>query len=141
MNTDNPKVRVISVEEAGKMNKNNVAYFTLTDGSVAVVKKDEQNPYKIQKDFSNNNIQSKNNTNPYQNNNNININNGYQIIEAIPVKFCQNPNIRNYSQPEPLYVQPYLNPETICAELESDNYDNEYMGTNQNRAFNQRKMY
>ena len=154
MNTDNPKVRVISLEEAGKMNKNNVAYFTLTDGSVAVVKKDEQNPYKIQQDYSNynqinNNIQSKNNINPnysfckiknsYQNNNNININNGYQIIEAIPVKFCQNPNIRNYSQPEPLYVQPYLNPETICAELESD--DNDYIGTNQNRAFNQRKMY
>ena len=147
MNTDNPKVRVISVEEAGKMNKNNVAYFTLTDGSVAVVKKDEQNPYKIQQDYSNynhinnNTIQPKNNINSYQNNNNININNGYQIIEAIPVKFCQNPNIRNYSQPEPLYVQPYLNPEIICAELESDNYDNEYMGTNQNRAVNQRKMY
>ena len=158
MNTDNPKVRVISLEEAGKMNKNNVAYFTLTDGSVAVVKKDEQIPHKIQQDYSNynqinnnNNIQSKNNINPnysfckiknsYQNNNNININNGYQIIEAIPVKFCQNPNIRNYSQPEPLYVQPYLNPETICAELESDNNDNDYIGTNQNRAFNQRKMY
>ena len=42
MKTSNPKVRVISVEEAGKMNKNNVAYFTLTDGSVAVVKKDAQ---------------------------------------------------------------------------------------------------
>ena len=158
MNTDNPKVRVISLEEAGKMNKNNVAYFTLTDGSVAVVKKDEQIPHKIQQDYSNynqinnnNNIQSKNNINPnyslckiknsYQNNNNININNGYQIIEAIPVKFCQNPNIRSYSQPEPLYVQPYLNPEAICADLESDNYDNDYIGTNQNRAFNQRKMY
>ena len=156
MKRNNPKVRVISVEEAGKMNKNNVAYFTLTDGSVAVVKNNEQKNQNNQKDYSkynqikNNNIQSKINTNPnysvykiknsYQNNNN-NINNGYQIIEAIPVKFCQNPSIRSYAQPEPLYVQPYLNPEIICAEDETDDYDNNYIGNNQNRIFNQRKMY
>ena len=156
MTSNNPKVRVISVEEAGKMNKNNVAYFTLTDGSVAVVKNNEQKNQNNQKDYSkynqikNNNIQSKINTNPnysvykiknsYQNNNN-NINNGYQIIEAIPVKFCQNPSIRSYAQPEPLYVQPYLNPEIICAEDETDDYDNNYIGNNQNRIFNQRKMY
>ena len=156
MKSNNPKVRVISVEEAGKMNKNNVAYFTLTDGSVAIVKNNEQKNQNNQKDYSkynqikNNNIQSKNNNinpnysvykikNSYENNNNIN--NGYQIIEAIPVKFCQNPSIRSYAQPEPLYVQPYLNPEIICAEDETDDYDNNYIGNNQNRIFNQRKMY
>ena len=136
MKSNNPKVRVISVEEAGKMNKNNVAYFTLTDGSVAVVKNNEQKNQNNQKDYSkynqikNNNIQSKINTNPnysvykiknsYQNNN-INEKNGYQIIEAIPVKFCENPQIKNYSQPEPLYVEPYFNPN--ISEVES--YDDE----------------
>ena len=130
MKSNNPKVRVISVEEAGKMNKNNVAYFTLTDGSVAIVKNNEQKNQNNQKDYSKYN-QIKNN----------NINNGYQIIEAIPVKFCQNPSIRSYAQPEPLYVQPYLNPEIICAEDETDDYDNNYIRNNQNRIFNQRKMY
>ncbi len=136
MKTSNPKVRVISVEEAGKMNKNNVAYFTLTDGSVAVVKKDAQKNRKINNDYSNLKYN--------QINNNINNNNkGYQIIEAIPVKFCCNPNMRNYSQPQPLYVKPYLNPEIICAEVENDNYgdNNNFTYQNQNRAFNQRKMY
>ena len=136
MKTSNPKVRVISVEEAGKMNKNNVAYFTLTDGSVAVVKKDAQKNRKINNDYSNLKYN--------QINNNINNNNkGYQIIEAIPVKFCCNPNMRNYSQPQPLYVKPYLNPEIICSEVENDNYgdNNNFTYQNQNRAFNQRKMY
>ena len=45
MNTNNPKVKVISVEEAGKMDKNNVAYFTLNDGTVAIVKKDDQKSF------------------------------------------------------------------------------------------------
>ena len=136
MKTSNPKVRVISVEEAGKMNKNNVAYFTLTDGSVAVVKKDAQKNRKINNDYSNLKYN--------QINKNINNNNkGYQIIEAIPVKFCCNPNMRNYSQPQPLYVTPYLNPEIICAEVENDNYgdNNNFTYQNQNRAFNQRKIY
>ena len=134
MKTNNPKVRIISVEEAGKMDKNNVAYFTLTDGSVAVVKKNVPKNQKINNDYSKYN----------QINNNISNNNGYKIIEAIPVKFCQNPNIRNYAQPEPLYVKPYLNPEIIYAGDESDNYENNnhnYMNNNQYRAFNQRKMY
>ena len=43
MNKNNPKVKVISVKEASKMNKNNIAYFTLTDGTVAIVQKGEQN--------------------------------------------------------------------------------------------------
>ena len=33
------KVRIISLKEAADVNKKNVAYFTLTDGTVAVVKK------------------------------------------------------------------------------------------------------
>ena len=38
---DNSKnVRVVSLKEAADINKKNVAYFTLTDGSVAVVKKE-----------------------------------------------------------------------------------------------------
>lgn len=36
------KVRVISLKEAADINKKNVAYFTLTDGTVAVVKKESQ---------------------------------------------------------------------------------------------------
>ena len=160
MNKNNPKVKVISVKEAGKMNKNNIAYFTLTDGTVAVVQKDEQKKqeeikgeensvyqkYKKNKQINQinqiNNIQPKHNINSnyevfkiknsYQNNNNNNYhninylnNNGYQIIEAIPVKFCENPKIRNFSQPEPVYVQPYLNPDIIYADFQfNDNMNN-----------------
>ena len=188
MNIKNPKVRVISTKEAKDINKTDVAYLTMTDGTVAVVKKDEQNnpqnnpkssiyqKYKLKKNENNinnytninnannnkkiedrvidtkykinlnNNMNSninKNNINiPQINNNNINninitskqnyenkniinrvyenriitnrVNNNienskYQIIEAIPVKFCENPEIRNFYQPEPLYVQPYFN--------------------------------
>ena len=36
------KVRIISLKEAADVNKKNVAYFTLTDGTVAVVKKDDK---------------------------------------------------------------------------------------------------
>ena len=162
MNTNNPKVKVISVEEAGKMDKNNVAYFTLNDGTVAIVKKDDQkipnaelvnevsnknSIYQDYKQIKNNNIQQNNNINSNysimkiknSNQNNININNqnlnqnntDYQIIEAIPVKFCENPEMmKNYSQP-PLYVQPYLNPEIIFSEVEND-YDNNYYPGNNN---------
>ena len=151
MNKNNPKVKVISVKEASKMNKNNIAYFTLTDGTVAVVQKDEQNKQeeihgsknsiyqKYKKTNQINNIQPKPNINSnykvfkvknsYQNNNynNYNNNNGYQIIEAIPVKFCENPQVRNFSQPEPLYVQPYLNPDIIFTDYQSnDNMGNNY---------------
>ena len=165
MNNNNPKVRVISIKELEKINKNNVAYFTLTDGTVAVLKKDDQkkqsdinnnnnnipkniisnpNYYSNQINSNNKNIPSKNNLNQNysiykiknsnQNsniNNNINEKSGYQIIEAIPVKFCENPEMmKNYSQP-PLYVQPYLNPEIIFSEIESD-YDNNYYPGNNN---------
>jgi hypothetical protein len=189
MNIKNPKVRVISTKEAKDINKTDVAYLTMTDGTVAVVKKDEQNnpqnnpkssiyqKYKLKKNENNinnytninnannnkkieenrvidtkykinlnnniNNNINKNNIHIPQinnkNNNNINItskqnyenkniinrvyenriitnrvnnnieNSKYQIIEAIPVKFCENPEIRNFYQPEPLYVQPYFN--------------------------------
>ena len=40
MSDKTEKIRVISLKEAADINKKNVAYFTLTDGSVAVVKKD-----------------------------------------------------------------------------------------------------
>ena len=96
MNTNNPKVKVISVEEAGKMDKNNVAYFTLNDGTVAIVKKDDQkipntelvnevsnknSIYQNYKQIKNNNIQQNNNINSNysimkiknSNQNNINI--------------------------------------------------------------------
>ena len=172
MKSKNPKVRVISTKEAGKINKNNVAYYTLTDGTVAVVQnegkeksvnnmqKNETNSNMKYKRFNkynqakNNNIQPKNDSNPdYQiykiknsNQNNININpdnnyvkSGYQIIEAIPVKFCENPSIKNFSEPEPLYVQPYFNPDIIINEVES-NYNNNYV-SNQNKGFYQRKKY
>ena len=167
MNNNNPKVRVISKKELEKINRNNVAYFTLTDGTVAVVKKDnEKNQTEINNNIPkniinpnyygnqiNNNIPQKNNLNQNysiykiknsnQNNNtknNINEKSGYQIIEAIPVKFCENPQKGNYSQPEPLYVQPYLNPEIIFSEVESD-YDNNYYPGNNNYKFNQRNNY
>ena len=167
MNNNNPKVRVISKKELEKINRNNVAYFTLTDGTVAVVKKDnEKNQTEINNNIPkniinpnyygnqiNNNIPQKNNLNQNysiykiknsnQNNNinnNINEKRGYQIIEAIPVKLCENPQKGNYSQPEPLYVQPYLNPEIIFSEVESD-YDNNYYPGNNNYKFNQRNNY
>ena len=57
MNNNNPKVRVISIKELEKINKNNVAYFTLTDGTVAVLKKDDQNK---QPEINNNNNIPKN---------------------------------------------------------------------------------
>ena len=140
MNPNNPKVRIITAKEAEKIDKNKVAYFTLTDGTVAMVKNDDEkninknnfqniNKYNTNQ-INNNNIQSKINLNSnysiqkiknsYQNNN-INEKSGYQIIEAIPVKFCENPQIKNYSQPEPLYVEPYFNPN--ISEVES--YDDE----------------
>ena len=165
MSKNNPKMKVISVKEASKMNKENIAYFTLTDGTVAVVQKDEQNKqeeikgkknsiyqkYKKSNQI-NNNIQPKTNINSnyevfkvknsYQNNNNNyqNINrqnnNGYQIIEAIPVKFCQNPQVRNFSQPEPLYVQPYLNPDIMFTNFQSnDNMSNNYYEINQRKKY------
>ena len=174
MNSNVPKVRYITQEEAEKINKNNVAYFTLTDGTVAIVKKDEQKQQEVNKDNNqkkeeysvyqkykkykqkNDDIQPKNDLNSvykikYSNqNNNIYSNNyeknGYQIIEAIPVKFCQNPQIKNYSEPEPLYVQPYLNPGIIFSENESNN-NGEYYSmnnnfiNNKNIGFNQRKKY
>ena len=136
MNPNNPKVRIITAKEAEKIDKNKVAYFTLTDGTVAMVKNDDEkninknnfqniNKYNTNQ-INNNNIQSKINLNSnysiqkiknsYQNNN-INEKSGYQIIEAIPVKFCENPQIKNYSQPEPLYVEPYFNPNV--SEVES----------------------
>ena len=230
MNYNNPKVRVISTKEAKDINKNNVAYFTLTDGTVAVLKKDEQentkNNQNIQKtpkssiyqkykmknkinsensntsnntssnkkveqnylinknnniiNKNNNNINinnkismnKKNNVNPnininipppkqnYENkniirrfnannnSNNININNNenskYQIIEAIPVKFCENPQIRNYSQPEPLYVQPYFNTEIVFSKIESNNninsgYERNYGMNNNNMKYRFKK--
>ena len=174
MNTNNPKVKVISVEEAGKMDKNNVAYFTLNDGTVAIVKKDDQkipntelvnevsNKNYINQDYKqikNNNIQQNDNINSNysimkiknSNQNNININNqnlnqnntDYQIIEAIPVKFCENPQIKNFSQPEPLYVQPYYNPEIIFSEVQKyDDNDEEqgYYEENQINNINIRNM-
>ena len=167
MSNNNPKVRVISKKELEKINRNNVAYFTLTDGTVAVVKKDnEKNQTEINNNIPKNiinpnyygnqinkNIPQKNNLNQNysiykiknsnQNNNtknNINEKSGYQIIEAIPVKLCENPQKGNYSQPEPLYVQPYLNPEIIFSEVESD-YDNNYYPGNNNYNFNQRNNY
>ena len=171
MNNNIPKVRVISTKDVEKINKSNVAYFTLTDGTVAVVKKDtqekptetknnipqniiNQNYYNYNNQL-NSNIPPKNNlnqnysinkikfSNQYNNiNNNIQEKSGYQIIEAIPVKFCENPQMRNYSQPEPLYVQPYMNPEIIFSEVEPD-YDNNnnYYPGNNNYNFNQRNNY
>ena len=174
MNTNNPKVKVISVKEAGKMDKNNVAYFTLNDGTVAIVKKDDQkipntellnevnnknSIYQKYEQIQNNNIQQNNNINSNysimkiknSNQNNININNqnlnqnntDYQIIEAIPVKFCENPQIKNFSQPEPLYVQPYYNPEIIFSEVQKyDDNDEEqgYYEENQINNINIRNM-
>ena len=242
MNIKNPKVRVISTKEAKDINKTDVAYLTMTDGTVAVVKKDEQNnpqdnqkssiyqKYKLKKNENNiNNYTNINNANnnkrieenrvidtKYRNflnsgksyiylirmlrykinlnnniNNNINKNNihipqinnkninninitskqnyenkniinrvyenriitnrvnnniensKYQIIEAIPVKFCENPQIKNYSQPEPLYVEPYLNPNISEVEYYEDDYipgNNNYVN-NRNIALNQRKNY
>ena len=75
MNTNNPKVKVISVEEAGKMDKNNVAYFTLNDGTVAIVKKDDQ---KIPNTELVNEVNNKNSI--YQNYKQIKNNNIQQII-------------------------------------------------------------
>ena len=76
-----------------------------------------------------------NNNNNYQNINRQN-NNGYQIIEAIPVKFCQNPQVRNFSQPEPLYVQPYLNPDIMFTNFQSnDNMSNNYYEINQRKKY------
>ena len=42
MSNKSKKVRVVSLKEAADINKKNVAFFTLTDGSVAVIKKDEK---------------------------------------------------------------------------------------------------
>ena len=157
-NPNNPKVRFITAKEAEKIDKNNVAYFTLTDGTVAMVKKDDE--INTNNNNNNQNNQTKINLNSnysiqkiknsYPNNDNININmgninekSGYQIIEAIPVKFCENPQIKNYSQPEPLYVEPYLNPNISEVEYYEDDYihgNNNYVN-NRNIALNQRKNY
>ena len=122
-NPNNHKVRFVTAKEAEKIDKNNVAYFTLTDGTVAMVKKDDEintnnnnNQNNQTKINLNSNYSIQKIKNSYQNNN-INEKNGYQIIKAIPVKFCENPQIKNYSQPEPLYVEPYFNPN--ISEVES----------------------
>ena len=61
-----------------------------------------RNPNNYSKKFKNNNINYK-----------------CKIIEAIPVKLCDNynPKMRNYSHPKPQYVQPYLNPDIIIQEI------------------------
>ncbi len=43
MSYSSKKARVVSLKEAADINKKDVAYFTLTDGSVVVIKKDENN--------------------------------------------------------------------------------------------------
>ena len=65
------KVRVISLKEAADVNKKNVAYFTLTDGTVAVVKKDDKG---ISQDYnSQSGIRAKYKKNLKNNNSNINM--------------------------------------------------------------------
>ena len=80
--------------------------------------------YKMNNRNQNVNIQSnkqilrnRNNFSKYNKKNSIN--NKCQIIEAIPVKLCNNynPQMRNYSHPKPQYVQPYLNPDIIIQEI------------------------
>ena len=69
------------------------------------------------------NIYINTNINDSQNNTNYK----YQILEAIPVKLCDNYNsqIRNFSHPKPQYVQPYINSEIIIQEIKfSNNNDN-----------------
>ena len=84
MNTNNPKVRVISAKEVEKINKNNVAYFTLTDGTVAVIKKDDQK----KPTQENNNPKKEMNSfyQKYKMNNNININNNIQTRKIYKFK-------------------------------------------------------
>ena len=71
MNDKLNNVRVISLKEAEDVNKKNVAYLTLTDGTVAVVKKDDKNS--SQNNNSQNNIYSKYKRNFRENNPYINI--------------------------------------------------------------------
>ena len=70
MNDKHNKVRVISLKEAADINKKNVAYFTLTDGTVAVVNKDDKGS--SQNYNSQNNLISKYKRNFRDNNPNIN---------------------------------------------------------------------
>ena len=96
MNNNNPKVRVISKKELEKINRNNVAYFTLTDGTVAVVKKDnEKNKKEINSNIPKNII----NPNYYGNQINKNIpqkNNLNQNYSIYKIKNSnQNNNINN----------------------------------------------
>ena len=50
----------------------------------------------------------------------------YELIEAIPVKLCNeySSKVRNYSHPKPQYVEPYLNPELIVSEISLENSNN-----------------
>ena len=103
MTDKSKKIRVVSLKEASDINKKNVAYFTLTDGSMAVVKKDgksqSQNYISQKEEFSkyNRNFASNNyyNLSYRQESKNQYFKNDYKVSD---IKNNDKENISNYKR-------------------------------------------
>ena len=94
------KIRVVSLKEASNIDKKKVAYFTLTDGSIAVIKKDDKDlTQNINTTHKEDNLNIKRNSNE-DNNEFININKESEYIKndyELNMQNNDNPNINNYN--------------------------------------------
>ena len=150
------KIRVVSLKEASNIDKKKVAYFTLTDGSIAVIKKDDQdltqninstqkedylnikrNSNENNNEFININQEREYNNNYYepnmQNNDNSNINNYNTTNETNQDFEDVNNNQINYRRQYPNLTEQNLNNYQIQEYLYQNQMYNEpnMSGTNQ----------
>ena len=100
------KVRLISLNEANNLNLDKIAYITLTDGTVAILKKEDGG-----------NIQE----NPQTNNKRLNLSNTPQINQ-------NNMNEEEYNFQNNIYQDPNIPEQEVCYDNDNDNIYNEPSG-------------